>query len=69
MFFNENPVEDFDGAMRSSQTLYAKYFRACLDGGVYVAPSAFEVSFMSCAHDGASLERAAEVMSGAIRGL
>lgn len=69
VFFNENPVEDFDGAMRSSQTLYAKYFRACLDGGVYVAPSAFEVSFMSCAHDGASLERAAEVMSGAIRGL
>ncbi len=69
VFFNENPVEDFDGAMSSSQTLYAKYFRACLDGGVYVAPSAFEVSFMSCAHDGASLERAVEVMSGAIRGL
>lgn len=69
VFFSEDEVADCDSAMRSSKELYAKFFRACLGGGVYVAPSAFEVSFMSLAHDNDSLERAAEVMVRAIKSL
>ncbi|MBO7520949.1 MAG: aminotransferase class III-fold pyridoxal phosphate-dependent enzyme, partial [Opitutales bacterium] len=69
VFFSGEEVVDCDSAMRSSKELYAKFFRACLEGGVYIAPSAFEVSFMSLAHDKESLERAAEVMSGAIKSL
>ncbi|MBO6102935.1 MAG: glutamate-1-semialdehyde 2,1-aminomutase [Opitutales bacterium] len=69
IFFNENPVENFEGALKSSTALYAKHFKYCLERGVYIAPSAFEVSFMSLAHDGASLERAAEVMASSIKNL
>ena len=69
VFFNESPVRNYDDAMRSSTSLYARYFKRCLEGGVYVAPSAFEVSFMSLAHTSGHLERAAEVMAGAIKSL
>ena len=50
-------------------SLYAKYFRYCLEHGVYVAPSAFEVSFMSLAHEQKYLDMAAEVMGSAIKSL
>lgn len=69
IFFNESEVRNYDDAMRSSTSLYARYFKYCLDRGVYVAPSAFEVSFMSLAHTKSHLERAVEVMTGAIKSL
>lgn len=69
IFFNEKEVENFDDALSSSSELYARHFNYCLERGVYIAPSAFEVSFMSMAHDEATLERAAEVMTSSIKNL
>lgn len=69
VFFNDEEVSNYDIAMRSSTKLYAKFFNKCLEGGVYIAPSAFEVSFMSLAHSKEYLERAAEVMVGALKSL
>ena len=69
VFFNEEEVSNYDIAMRSSAKLYAKFFNKCLESGVYIAPSAFEVSFMSLAHSKEHLERAAEVMVGALKSL
>ena len=39
-------------------TAFAKVFHAALSRGVYLAPSGFEVSFMSLAHDDELLEKA-----------
>lgn len=69
IFFNEKKVKNYEDAIKSSTSLYSKYFKYCLDNGVYVAPSAFEVSFMSLAHTQDKLEKAAEVMAGAIKSL
>lgn len=69
IFFNENKVKNYADALKSSTELYAKYFRYCLEHGVYVAPSAFEVSFMSLAHEQKYLDMAAEVMGSAIKSL
>ncbi|MCP4411853.1 MAG: aminotransferase class III-fold pyridoxal phosphate-dependent enzyme [Gammaproteobacteria bacterium] len=41
---------------------YRKFFHACLERGVYLAPSAFEVGFVSYAHSDALLSEAAEKM-------
>jgi glutamate-1-semialdehyde 2,1-aminomutase len=56
-FLAEGPVEDLDGAMRSDTTLYAKFFHAMLDRGVYLAPSQFETGFISAAHTTREIER------------
>ncbi len=68
-FFNENKVENYDIALKSNANLYKKFFKNCLDNGVYLAPSAFEICFMSSAHTDADLSFASEVMAKSIANL
>lgn len=63
-----------DGVARSiaqipedQKAVFARVFHALLDRGVYLAPSGFEVSFLSTAHDDASLEFFAEAYGDALR--
>lgn len=45
---------------------FAKVFHAALTHGVYLAPSGFEVSFMSLAHDDELLEKASNAILAAV---
>ena len=49
-FFQEGPVTGWDSAAASDTERFAHYFRGMLERGVYVAPSQFEVGFLSTAH-------------------
>jgi glutamate-1-semialdehyde 2,1-aminomutase len=55
-FFANAAVVDYETAKLSDTGLYARFFHACLDEGVYLAPSQFEAAFVSTAHDEAVLE-------------
>jgi glutamate-1-semialdehyde 2,1-aminomutase len=68
-FFNPEPVVDFATATASDADAFRKIFHHCLDNGVYLPPSAFETCFISTAHEGAAIERACEVLAGAIAAL
>lgn len=57
-FFTQQPVTDFDSAMSADTELYGQHYRNMLAGGVWLAPSQFEASFISAAHDRAHLEKA-----------
>ena len=69
VFFAANPVRDYASALDADRALFARFFRACLDGGVYLPPSAFETGFLSTAHAGSAVERACEIVDRSIRGL
>ena len=69
IFFSAKPVRDYATALQGDAKLFARLFHACLDQGVYLAPSAYEAGFISTAHDGAAITRACEVLSQAIRQL
>ena len=56
-FFTDGPVENLESAMKSDTALYAKFFHAMLDRGVYLAPSQFETAFVSSAHTTREIER------------
>ncbi|MDR0354522.1 MAG: glutamate-1-semialdehyde 2,1-aminomutase, partial [Deltaproteobacteria bacterium] len=47
LFFTEGPVKDLDSAKKCDLDLYAKWFRAMLDKGVWLPPSQFETFFIS----------------------
>ena len=49
LFFTEKEVVDFDSAKTSDTSLFAMYFNAMLENGVYIAPSQFESLFISTA--------------------
>jgi glutamate-1-semialdehyde 2,1-aminomutase len=69
LFFTPTPVRDLDSAMSSDAKVFGRFFRACLDGGVYLPPSAYEAWFLSTAHEGAAIDRACEVIGRAIQSL
>jgi glutamate-1-semialdehyde 2,1-aminomutase len=56
VFFGPDPVRDYDDARRCDTARYGAFFRASLDAGVYLAPSQFEVAFISLAHESADVE-------------
>jgi len=57
-FFTDEKVIDFDTAMKADTDLYAAHYRQMLSKGIYLAPSQFEVAFISAAHREKDLEKA-----------
>ena len=57
-FFTEEKVIDFDSAMKADTNLYAAHYRQMLSQGIYLAPSQFEVAFISAAQSENDLEKA-----------
>ena len=49
-FFTNEPVRDYESAVRSNTTSYATFFNAMLARGIYPPPSQFEAWFLSAAH-------------------
>ena len=47
LFFNDQPVKNFDDALRSDTDRFAKFHQAMLDRGFYFACSQFETGFIS----------------------
>lgn len=50
LFFAPAPVHDYGGAKRADTRRFARFHRAMLARGVYLAPSQFEATFLSTAH-------------------
>jgi glutamate-1-semialdehyde 2,1-aminomutase len=57
LFFASGPIVDVASARRSDLKKFARFFHACLKGGIYFAPSQFETGFISTAHTPDDLER------------
>lgn len=55
-FFNENPVKNYDDALKSDTEMFAKFHAQMLKRGVYLAPSQFETCFVCTKHNKKSLE-------------
>ena len=60
IFFTEGPVSDFASAKNSDVGKFKKYYSSMLEKGIYLAPSAFEASFISIAHDDESIQKTVE---------
>lgn len=69
LFFTPTPVRDMPTALSSDAKLFGRFFHACLAGGVYLPPSAYEAWFLSTAHEGAAIDRACETITKAIASL
>ncbi len=50
LYFAPGPVRNFSEAKASDTALFARWHRAALARGVFLAPSAFEAGFVSSAH-------------------
>jgi len=55
VYFVAGPVRDYAQAKRSDTALFARWHRAALARGIFLAPSAFEAGFVSTAHTDADI--------------
>jgi glutamate-1-semialdehyde 2,1-aminomutase len=69
VFFSDEPVTDLERARKSDRRLFAKYFGAMLDRGVYFAPSPFESNFLSTCHTEADVDRTLAAADAAVASL
>ncbi len=66
VYFREGPVLDYSDAREADVDFFALYFRACLERGVFFAPSAFEAGFLSTAHGASEIDHTLEVVGQAL---
>ena len=66
LFFTGRPVHNLADAQQSDRAAFARFFHACLEGGVYLAPSQFETGFVSLAHTEGDIEETAQIMAQAL---
>ncbi len=57
-FFATEPVTDYESAMKADVKRYAQHYCQMLDKGIYLAPSQFEVAFISAVQTEGDLEKA-----------
>lgn len=66
LYFTSGPVWNLADAQRSDRAEFARFFHACLERGIYFAPSQFEAGFLSLAHTSEDLARTAEAAAAAL---
>ena len=66
-FFTSSPVTDYESAKRSDTERFKRFFWGMMDAGHYLAPSAFETSFVSLAHSEADVDGTIEAAGKAMR--
>jgi glutamate-1-semialdehyde 2,1-aminomutase len=57
MFFTNQKIENFDTVKTCDTEFFKRYFNALLEEGIYIAPSQFEVGFMSAIHSDEEIDR------------
>ena len=62
LFFNDRPVTDYESVLKSNSDMFIKYFYGMLKRGIYLAPSAYEASFVSLAHTDEDIKRTIEAV-------
>lgn len=57
MFFSDKPVVDYHSSMKADAKKFKKLFSVLLKKGIFIAPSQFEVVFLSNAHTNIDLNK------------
>lgn len=69
MFFTDRPIKTYEDVKTSDTKLYARYFHAMLQRGVYFAPSQFEAAFVSAAHTASDVKHTIAISQEAMRSI
>ena len=67
LYFAEQIPDSYAAIMRADKEKFNHFFHLMLDGGVYLAPSAFEAGFVSAQHDDAIITATLDVAKRALQ--
>jgi glutamate-1-semialdehyde 2,1-aminomutase len=66
LFLGVDRVRDADDARHADKALFARFFHAMLERGMYLPPSQFEALFISLAHSDADIDRTIDAARAAL---
>lgn len=66
LYFCDHDIVNVDSVAAQDFEIFRKFFWACLDRGVYLAPSPYETGFLSLAHSETDLDQTLDVISDAL---
>ena len=66
LYFTLGPVRNYADAKQSETALFARWHKAALARGVFLAPSTFEAGFVSAAHSDADIDFTIEQLDAAL---
>jgi len=66
IYFTAGPICNYADAKRTDTALFARWHKAALTRGVFLAPSAFEAAFVSSAHSDADIDFTIEQLDAAL---
>ena len=69
LFFNSEPVTDYDVSARNDTERFAAYFRGMLEQGIYLPCSQFEANFVSTAHSDDDIDQAIAAAGAVLGGM
>ncbi len=69
LFFQSDPVEDFEAASQSDLDRFARFHQGVLSQGIYWPPSQFETCFISDAHKDEELDKTLETIRLVLRSI
>lgn len=69
LFFGVESVNNFDDVMHADAAIYRQFFHHMLDAGIYLAPSAYEVAFLSTAHDDDAIDETIDTATQAFQAI
>jgi len=68
-FFCRGPVADYASAKTSDTAVFARFFHALLERGVYLPPAQFEAGFISLAHSESDIDETIRAVAAALASL
>ncbi|MEW6508621.1 MAG: glutamate-1-semialdehyde 2,1-aminomutase [Bacteroidota bacterium] len=69
LFFTEEPVCDYNSAIKSDTKLFGRYFHEMLKRGIYLPPAQFEAMFVSTSHTKDDLDKTIKASKESIAGV
>lgn len=69
LYFIDEEIRNVTDVMKQDFEIFKKFFWACLDKGVYLAPSPYETGFISLAHTEADLDDTLQVFEEALKSI
>lgn len=66
LYFGDSEILNVDSVQQGDFEAFKKFFWACLEKGVYVAPSPYETGFISLAHSDNDIDETLEVFSACL---
>ena len=69
IFFQQGPVYDLNTAQKSDSALFARFFHGMSKNGIWLAPSQYEVGFLSFAHTYRDIDKTIDACSKTLKNL